>query len=179
MTSVLLILGVIVTLLERFLSLNWVPFYFCCGIPIFWKKIPLSVPEQWDATVAQIQSRFRVNQPPYEFRQLSKTDFAFREKWFVRRGESRIRYPPVIHGLLHKHSGEDILSIVGFLNWHSLVFFLLILAFALEENSAAWAVVFLVLLINGSVLWYQLGIYDEVIRAISKHQTLRNQPKVE
>lgn len=159
---------VAISITENLLSRNWIPFYFRFGIPVYWKKIALSTPDQWEETVSSILTRLRVNQPPWEFRQLSLTDFAFREKWFISRRESQLRYPPVIHGWVCKPSAENTLSIVGFLNWSSLAFILVAVAFALQENSAAWAVVLILLALNGGVLWYQLGIYGELVRAVTK-----------
>lgn len=111
----LILVFLVLTVTELFLTLTWNYAYFLYGIPIYSRRIgiygrnaALPAPDEMD------EKFYSALGQSLAFKALSETDMAFREKAIQ---FSLFRYAPVMHGMIQVLPEERSVRVVGKLNW--------------------------------------------------------------
>ena len=133
--SLIFLAAFILAIFEILLSAAWNRWYFTWGIPLFRRKYGGDPVRQAVPTAEQLEYRMKGGlSHSIVFRELSATEYAFREKWleFKLAGST-----PVLRGLMcwDVMSGEVIVT--GYLNWYNLLFIALFMGL-IGLNVFAW-----------------------------------------
>lgn len=152
---------VIILIIEAALAATWNHFYFTVGLPIYIKRIPVSLfsfpPLDFMRLEAEFTSSWR--HKSLVFKQMDSNSYAFREKMLeMRWGRSSSE---VMHGLLILDQSQQQVVVVGYANWWMLGLALLIVAMSLTFGSQG-------LLIAGVYLLVVLFVYALQLRRFSK-----------
>lgn len=156
---------VISIILEVFFWKFWTEFYFRYGIPVFRQRLGVKGPPGHSHLAGRLVEITKVSWlPNLIFEELTSGDVAFREEWGRRLFKFRVRYLPIMHGLIKVRAQEPYIIVTGMINW-SVLAFMGAVAASLSSSSTDSTWVALVPLMGGFYIiqYFHYGVVCEEI----------------
>src|ERR1700690_424517 len=109
------LIGIVILLVEIFLSATWNKYYFSIGFPVFVQKVPASPQSEIPPNIQNLEDEFLSSfTRKLVFKDLTSNEYGFREKLFEFRP---IRLSAVMHGHLKFDYSRRKVIVKGFADW--------------------------------------------------------------
>ncbi len=155
-------------MLEATMAGTWNRFYFTFGLPIFIKRVPVSVFSFPPLDFGQLEAEFSAtwSSKSLVFKEFEPGVYAFREKLLeMRWGKSSSE---VMHGLLILDQNAQQVVVKGYANWWLLGLVLLFVAFFLMMGTQGVWFIGLLVLIMAFVYWTQARRFAKVAQFVAE-----------
>ena len=173
-----LIVSLLITAVEWLAARIWWPLYFRIGIPVYRRTFLFGGAPTREVTAESLEEDLQASRGDMiyriEFRAFSDGEIAFREDPGDPGPSSRLRYIPVMHGLLSIDLRQGTASVVGRLNW-SVIGLALMFVLSFYRGAQGWAVACVAALFSlalGYSYVAQAKRYTQVFRVAERYFTL-------
>lgn len=123
------VFGIVILLVELFLSARWSHFYFAAGIPIYQRIIIVQSGIARIPTAEEVEAALPESgrSAPMLVRRIDENSLAFREKLF----HFGVSYSPIMHGCITCNPATGQIKSRGYVNWYILLLSCYFLSFSL------------------------------------------------
>lgn len=154
---------IVVGIAETALKASWNRLYFTLGLPIFIRRVPVSVFRISPVDTASLEAEFASSftSRALLFKELETNLYAFREKMMEFRF-LKTENTEVMHGVLIFDLNQQQVIVKGYLNWVIVVLVLGFIGFAVLSGSVGWLMIIFLVVIVGIGYAAQAGRYGKV-----------------